>query len=112
MNYFTASRPWAGAALRPRWAVTEASNSSTTIYIGQVMSSQLAQYDPWRTYNAAAVDYYNTSARFWRYAAEETVRRLALQSGERLLDIACGPGAAALAAARKVGPDGVVLGID
>jgi ubiquinone/menaquinone biosynthesis C-methylase UbiE len=76
------------------------------------MTSHLAQYDPRRTYNAAAVDYDNTSARFWRYAAEETVRRLALQPGERLLDVACGPGAAALAAAREVGPDGAVLGID
>lgn len=76
------------------------------------MNSQLADYDPRRTYNAAAVDYDTTSAEFWRYAAEETVRRLELQPGERLLDVACGPGAAALAAARKVGPTGAVVGVD
>jgi ubiquinone/menaquinone biosynthesis C-methylase UbiE len=76
------------------------------------MSNSLTEFDPRRTYNAAAVAYDNTSVEFWRYAADETVRRLALQPGERVLDVACGPGPAALAAAREVGSSGVVVGID
>lgn len=76
------------------------------------MNNQLAKYDPRRTYNAAAIDYDNASVDFWRYAADETVRRLSLQPGEHVLDIACGPGPAALAAAREVGPKGVVVGVD
>lgn len=49
---------------------------------------------------------------FWRYAADETVARLGLQPGQNLLDVACGPGPAALAAAAAVGADGEVLGVD
>lgn len=76
------------------------------------MSSKLAEYDPKRTYNAAAVDYDTTSADFWRFAAEETVRRLDLAQSSRVLDVACGPGPAALAAARRIGPGGQVVGVD
>lgn len=75
------------------------------------MCSQLAEYDPRRTYNAAAVDYDNISVDFWRLPP---MRRwgLVLQPGERVLDVACGRGPAAVAAARKVGTKGVVVGID
>jgi len=76
------------------------------------MTSRLAAYDPRRTYNAAAVDYDNTSVDFWRYAAHETVARLGLRPGDTVLDVACGPGPAALAAAAAVGAQGEVLGVD
>lgn len=36
----------------------------------------------------------------------------ALQPGERVLDVDCGDGAVALEAARRVGPRGLVLGVD
>ena len=36
----------------------------------------------------------------------------AVQPGERVLDLACGPGETTLEAARRVGPQGEVLGID
>lgn len=76
------------------------------------MNQRIADYDPRMTYNAAAEDYDRTSAQFWRYSAEETVTRLELAAGDHVLDVACGPGPAALAAARAVGPGGWVVGVD
>lgn len=76
------------------------------------MTRNLETFNPRATYNTAAVDYDQTSADFWRYAAEETVRRLGLSSGASVLDVACGPGPAALAAGRAVGESGSVLGVD
>jgi ubiquinone/menaquinone biosynthesis C-methylase UbiE len=76
------------------------------------MTKRLAHYNPRRTYNAAAVDYDNISVDFWCYAADETIRNLALRPGERVLDVACGPGPAALGAAHAVSPRGRVIGID
>lgn len=76
------------------------------------MNSKLADYNPRRTYNVAAVDYDTTSADFWRYAANETVHRLNLNPNDKVLDVACGPGPAALAAAHQVGPAGTVVGVD
>lgn len=77
-----------------------------------VVNQRIADYDPRMTYNAAAEDYDRTSAEFWRYSAEETVARLGLSQGDHVLDVACGPGPAALAAARAVGPTGQVVGVD
>ncbi len=76
------------------------------------MNQRITDYDPRMTYNAAAVDYDRTSAEFWRYSAQETVDRLGLLEGDHVLDVACGPGPAALAAAEVVGPTGWVLGVD
>ena len=65
-----------------------------------------------QTYSAAA-DYYDAPAcGFWARAGRRTVERLSLAAGARVLDVACGSGAAALAAAAAVGPAGSVLGID
>ena len=44
--------------------------------------------------------------------AAEVVDRAAPQSGEHLLDVACGTGAAARFAAKHVGPTGHVIGLD
>jgi SAM-dependent methyltransferase len=44
--------------------------------------------------------------------AEDLVERARLQSGERVLDLACGSGAVALLAARCVGSGGRVCGLD
>ena len=35
-----------------------------------------------------------------------------LQSGERVLDVGCGSGASSLESARRVGPEGLVVGVD
>ncbi len=64
------------------------------------------------TYNAAA-DFYDASPLgFWDYFGRATVRRLSLAPGSRVLDVCCGSGASALAAAETVGADGQVVGVD
>jgi SAM-dependent methyltransferase len=49
---------------------------------------------------------------FWDRWGEATVARLALTSGDGVLDVCCGAGASALPAARAVGPTGRVVGLD
>jgi len=65
-----------------------------------------------RTYGAAADHYGLGSLSFWNRFGAATVSRLALEPGERVLDLCCGAGASAIPAARAVGPGGHVLGID
>lgn len=61
------------------------------------------------TYNAAA-DHYD--AGFWDRYSRGTVARLDLSPGARVLDVACGTGTSALAAAETVGPKGQVVAVD
>ena len=64
------------------------------------------------TYNAAA-DFYDASPLgFWDYFGRATVQHLSLPPGSRVLDVCCGAGASALAAAETVGVNGQVVGID
>jgi ubiquinone/menaquinone biosynthesis C-methylase UbiE len=76
------------------------------------MSGSLQHYDPRRTYDTVAEDYDRTSVDFWRYSVPATIRRAAPRPGDRVLDVACGPGPAAIAAAEAVGPAGRVVGVD
>lgn len=50
--------------------------------------------------------------RYASFCADRMVTALAPQPGEKLLDVACGSGAVALAAAQAIGPDGRVVAID
>jgi arsenite methyltransferase len=43
---------------------------------------------------------------------DETLRRLGLKPGERVIDIGCGPGFLCKSMAAAVGPTGCVVGID
>ena len=43
---------------------------------------------------------------------EDTLRRLSVQEGERVLDIGSGPGFLAAQMADQTGPDGEVIGVD
>jgi len=43
---------------------------------------------------------------------EDTLKRLAVESGERILDIGSGPGFLAEALADRTGPNGEVIGVD
>jgi 2-polyprenyl-3-methyl-5-hydroxy-6-metoxy-1,4-benzoquinol methylase len=64
------------------------------------------------TYNAAA-DFYNHPVNtFWERYGQQTVSRLQPKAGARILDVCCGSGASAIPAAKAVGSNGFVLGID
>ena len=65
-----------------------------------------------RTYGAAADHYQRDALGFWDRFGAATVSRLRLASGGTVLDLCCGAGASALPAARALGPDGHVLGVD
>src|SRR5262249_38301753 len=64
------------------------------------------------TYNAAADHYDDTANSFWQRFGQRTVERLNLKPGARVLDVCCGSGASAVPAARVVGADGFVIGVD
>ena len=65
-----------------------------------------------RTYNSASDFYDNPANSFWERFGKRTVDRLELREGMRVLDVCCGSGASALAAAAAVGSKGYVLGVD
>ena len=64
------------------------------------------------TYNAAADRFDAPPLSFWHRIGSRTVERLAPAPGATLLDVGCGTGASALPAARAVGPEGRVIGVD
>lgn len=51
-------------------------------------------------------------AGFLHQSARRLVAHAGVRPGMRVLDVACGTGAALLEATRRVGPDGLVVGID
>jgi ubiquinone/menaquinone biosynthesis C-methylase UbiE len=63
-------------------------------------------------YHAAADRYDQPALSFWERFGRATVARLGLKPGALVLDVCCGSGASALAAAQTVGPTGRVLGVD
>lgn len=73
-----------------------------------------------RSAAARAADVYNAASElftagplsFWDRFGSETVERLALSPGARVLDLCSGAGGSALPAARRVGPNGRVVSID
>ncbi|HET6940253.1 MAG TPA: class I SAM-dependent methyltransferase [Nocardioides sp.] len=65
-----------------------------------------------RTYSSAADRFTAPQLSFWELWGKETVDRIALEPGARVLDLCCGAGASALPAAHAVGPHGRVVGVD
>lgn len=65
-----------------------------------------------RVYSAAADHFTEPALAFWDVYGAETVRRAGIGAGDRVLDLCCGAGASVLPAARAVGPDGEVTGVD
>ena len=63
-------------------------------------------------YNLAATGYDKPAVRFFPGAATHLVQFMEIQSGQTILDVATGTGAAAMAAARAVGPTRRVVGVD
>ncbi|NOT84594.1 MAG: class I SAM-dependent methyltransferase [Methylococcaceae bacterium] len=64
------------------------------------------------TYNAAADCFDHPVNTFWDRFGRNTINRLDLKPGLRVLDVCCGSGASALPAAEQVGSTGQVIGID
>ena len=64
------------------------------------------------TYDAAADNFDAQPLAFWDRYGRRTVERLSLRRGARVLDVCCGTGASALPAARAVGGEGRVIGVD
>ena len=64
------------------------------------------------TYNAAADHFDDAPLAFWERYGQRTVERLRLRPGSVILDVGCGSGASAIPAAKIVGPDGRVIGVD
>jgi ubiquinone/menaquinone biosynthesis C-methylase UbiE len=64
------------------------------------------------TYSATADHFDDPALSFWDRFGRQTVARIGLRPGDRVLDACCGTGASALPAAHVVGPAGQVLGLD
>jgi arsenite methyltransferase len=64
------------------------------------------------TYNLASVGYDQEAVRFFPLCARRLVELIGLKPGQRVLDVATGTGAAAIAAARSISPTGHVVGVD
>ena len=65
-----------------------------------------------RLFSAVAAGYRRASLRFLPFAADRLVDRLRPRPGEKVLDVATGPGTTALAVAQRVQGGGRVTGID
>ncbi len=65
-----------------------------------------------RTYSAAADHFSLPALGFWDRFGAASVERLRLVPGQAVLDLCCGAGASAIPAARVVGPEGQVVGVD
>lgn len=65
-----------------------------------------------KTYNAAADAFDAEPLAFWDRYGRQTVERLKLRRGARVLDVCCGAGASALPAAQEVGAEGTVIAVD
>jgi ubiquinone/menaquinone biosynthesis C-methylase UbiE len=64
------------------------------------------------TFNAAADRFDAPALSFWNRFGQNTIERIQLNPGAKVLDVCCGSGASAIPAAVKVGNTGSVLGAD
>ena len=63
-------------------------------------------------YDRAAVSYERVGPSFFSYFGRRVVEMVGMSEGSRVLDVACGAGAVLLAAIERVGPSGIVVGVD
>ena len=64
------------------------------------------------TYDAAADHFDDGPLSLWDHLGLRTVELAGVQAGDAVLDVCCGTGASALAAAERVGSQGHVIGVD
>lgn len=76
------------------------------------MNGQSPQQQVARVFNQVAAGYDHAALRFFPFAADRLIMRLNPASGTKILDVAAGTGAVALAAAQAVGPQGRVSAVD
>ena len=76
------------------------------------MPDALGGFDPKATFDAASRDYADAATDYWEFLSHRLLDRLDVQPGERVIDVPCGTGASVLDAAQRVGPTGVVVGLD
>lgn len=63
-------------------------------------------------YDRAAASYERVGPSFFSYFGRRVVEMVGMSEGSRVLDVACGAGAVLLAAIGRVGPSGIVVGVD
>jgi ubiquinone/menaquinone biosynthesis C-methylase UbiE len=63
-------------------------------------------------YDRAAPSYERVGPPFFSYFGRRIVDMVGIPEGSRVLDVACGAGAVLLATVERVGPRGVVVGVD
>lgn len=76
------------------------------------MTEAQRRADTLRAFDAAAADFAALGPHLWDPIGEATVAVAAPKPGQRVLDVCCGAGASAIPAARLVGPEGTVDGVD
>jgi ubiquinone/menaquinone biosynthesis C-methylase UbiE len=76
------------------------------------MAALTPQQKAEKTYNFTADFFDDPALGFWDRCGRRTVERLGLKPGVRVLDVCCGTGASALPAAKAVGGEGRVIGVD
>ncbi len=75
--------------------------------VARMLAKQVA-----RAFNDAGADYAATGASFLPHFTELLLDRAAFQPGQRIVDVATGPGTVALQAPPHVAPGGEVVGVD
>jgi ubiquinone/menaquinone biosynthesis C-methylase UbiE len=76
------------------------------------MPPQNPQQEITQVFNQVAAGYDHAMLRFFPFAADRLIVRLNPAPGTKILDVAAGTGAVALAAAQAVGPQGRVCAVD
>jgi ubiquinone/menaquinone biosynthesis C-methylase UbiE len=77
-----------------------------------MLTSEDAKRNATFTFNATANAFDSSALGFRDYFGRKAVEKLGICEGARVLDVCCGTGSSAIAAAELVGPSGFVIGID
>lgn len=73
---------------------------------------EIAKAKATAAYNAASDYFDHPVASFWHRFGKQTVDRINIQPGQKVLDVCCGSGGSAIPAAESVGPTGHEIAVD